>query len=142
MRTGAVGIRWPLRRSGRSTIGVETELFYLRDSESALLAGSPVNASAWGLTGLVGFRWDLKTDVGVNPFMSVGIGPSYQRAKGDVSGVTFSVDDFTFAYSGRAGATIDLSDRLALETAYRYLGTSQAGTPGVHAGEIGLNLNF
>jgi len=139
---GSIGVRHPFAHSGRSAYSIEGELLYARNSEDGIPFGTPVDASIWTLTGLVSLRWDYETGAGINPFLSVGGGPSYVRYKIESGLVSGSDDDFTFAYSGRAGFQIELTDQLSLEPAYRYLGTTQPGTPGAHSGEIGVNLSF
>ncbi len=137
---GAAGVGFDLGRRGLS---VETEILALRDSETLVdpFLGT-VTAKALGLAGLVSLRYDVETDFGVNPFASVGVGPGYLRASLDDGVTSTSGDDFTFAYSGRAGVTVDFSERFGVEAAYRFLDTSQNGFPAQHLVELGLNLGF
>jgi opacity protein-like surface antigen len=138
----AAGFRFKTYQQGNSVISSETEVLYARDSDTVDLLGTPVDATLWGVAGLTGFRWDYRTGVIVSPFASVGVGPAYFRGKLDDGLTVISDGDWTFAYSGRAGVTLDISESVSLETAYRYVGTTQAGTPGLHSGELGLNLKF
>ncbi|MDZ7627548.1 MAG: outer membrane beta-barrel protein [Parvularculaceae bacterium] len=137
---GSAGANFAIGRSGLS---VETELLILRDSEtfSDPFFGT-FTAKALALAGLVGLRYDLDTGSPVNPFASVGIGPGYLRATLDDGVSSITADDFTFAYSGRAGLTVDVTERFGFEAAYRYLDTSQSGASAQHSVELGLNLGF
>ena len=138
----ATGYRSVFHRVGRSTFAWEGELHFLRDSEDLLVLGVPVSTTFWGFTGLGGVRWNYALVDHVSPFASVGVGPAYFRAKASSPTGSVSDGDITFAYSGRAGVEFNISDQFSIETAYRYLGTTQSGTPGYHAGEVGLNYNF
>lgn len=134
----AAGFRFKTYQNGKSVISSETEVLYARDSESV----APLEFTLSGITALTGFRWEYKTGSGVNPFASVGIGPGYARLKIDDGIDAVVLDDWTFAYSGRAGVSLDITKAISIETAYRYLGTTQVGTPGQHSGEVGLNFGF
>jgi opacity protein-like surface antigen len=138
----ATGYRSTFHRAGRSAFAWEGELHYLRDSEDFLVLGVPTETSLWGLTGLGGVRWTYALSDVVSPFASIGVGPSYFRGKVESGGITVADGDFTVAYSGRTGLEFNISEQFSLETAYRYLGTTQSGTPGFHSAEVGLNLNF
>ena len=137
---GAAGVGFDLGNGGLS---VETEVLVLRDSETLVdpLFGT-ITAKALGIAGLVSLRYDVETDFGVNPFASVGVGPGYLRASLDDGVTSISDDDFTFAYSGRAGVTVDFSERFGVEAAYRYLDTTLSGASAQHFVELGLNLGF
>lgn len=138
----AAGYRTTFREAGRSTFSLEGELIYSRDSEDLLVLGLPVEATIWGLSAIGAVRWQYALGEHVSPFASVGIGPGYFHASLD-DGVTSIEDgDLTFAYTGRTGVAFAVSDQISLETAYRYLGTAQSGTPGYHTAEIGLNYDF
>jgi opacity protein-like surface antigen len=136
----AGGVGFDLRHPGLS---VETEVIGLRDTETLIdpFLGT-LTAKSLALAGLVSLRYDAKTDFGVNPFASVGVGPGYVRLTLDDGVTSISDDDITFAYSGRAGVTVDFTQRLGLEAAYRYLDTSQSGFAGQHLVELGLSLGF
>lgn len=140
--TVASGYRSVFHRAGRSAFAWEGELHYLRDSEDLLVLGVPVSTTLWGLTGLGGVRWTYQLSDFMSPFASAGIGPSYFRARATSLGATVSDGEITFAYSGRAGVEFNISEQFSLETAYRYLGTTQSGTPGFHSAEVGFNYNF
>lgn len=139
---GSIGWRKAFGNASASGLSFETELLYAHNSESGLILGTPIDAKVWTLTGLLGLRYDIRTRAGVNPFFSVGVGPSYIKTKISSLGGSASGDDITFAYSGRAGIDIKVSDRFSFEPAYRYTGTTQSGLPGVHSAELGLNLRF
>lgn len=138
----ATGYRSVFHRAGASAFAFEGELHFLRDEEDFLLLGVPTETTLFGLTGLGGVRWSYALAEYMSPFASVAIGPSYFRGKVESGGVTLADGDFTLAYSGRAGVEFNISDQFSLETAYRYLGTTQSGTPGFHSAELGLNYNF
>ena len=140
--SGSIGYRRVISQSGRSAFSIEGELLYARNSEDQIIPTVPVEATAWALTGLVSLRWDYAVGAPISPFASVGVGPSYMRGKVVSPLASVSDDDVTFAYSGRAGVVIGLSDNISLEPAYRYIGTTQSGAPGVHSAEVGFNLNF
>ncbi len=137
---GSVGAGFDLGNNGLS---VETEILVLRDTETLIdpFFGT-LTAKALALAGLVSLRYDVETDVGVNPFASVGVGPGYIRATLDDGVTSISDDDFTFAYSGRAGVTVDFTERFGVEAAYRYLDTTRDGFAAQHLVELGLNLGF
>lgn len=133
---GSIGYHAPF--SPGSQFGFETELVYLRDSETI----GPITATAGQLTALISLRWQYETGSRISPFVSAGIGPAYIHAKIDNGVTEISDSDLVLGYSGRAGVEIQLSDGLALETAYRYLGATDDGTAGFHAAEAGLNFTF
>ncbi len=137
---GAAGVGFDLGNKGLS---VETEVLVLRDSETFVdpFFGT-ITAKALGIAGLVSLRYDVDTDFGFNPFASVGVGPGYLRASLDDGVTSISDDDFTFTYTGRAGVTVDFSERFGVEAAYRFLDTSQNGFAAQHLVELGLNLGF
>jgi opacity protein-like surface antigen len=138
----STGYRKKFRQNGRSSFALEGELLYLRDTEDGTLLGVPFEATLWGLAGLGAVRWQYALGEHVSPFASVGIGPAYFRGKVESGGTTVSDGDFTAAYTGRAGLEISFSEKISLETAYRYLGTTQSGAPAFHSAELGLNYNF
>ncbi|NWG71322.1 MAG: porin family protein [Parvularculaceae bacterium] len=137
----AGGYRKTFAERGRSTFSWEGELVFSRDSEDITLLGGPVELTLWGLSGIGAVRWQYGLGA-VNPFASVGIGPGYFHASLDDGVTDVSDGDLTFVYTGRAGVEFNVSDQISLETAYRFLGTSQDGTPGYHSAELGLNYNF
>jgi len=137
----ATGYRKTFAERGRSTFSWEGELVFSRDSEDFVLPGGPVELTLWGLSGIGAVRWQYGLGP-VNPFASVGIGPGYFHANLDDGVTEISDGDFTFVYTARGGVEFNVSDQFSVETAYRFLGTSQDGTPAYHAAELGLNYNF
>ena len=138
----SVGYRKAWREHGKSRFGLEGELIYSRDSEDFLVLGLPVEVTTWGLAGVGALRWSYALSEHLSPFASVGIGPGYFHASIDDGITEISDGDLTFVYTGRAGLEVNVSEQISLETAYRYLGTTQDGTPGYHSAELGLNYNF
>ncbi|MEQ1928947.1 MAG: outer membrane beta-barrel protein [Parvularculaceae bacterium] len=138
----SAGYRKTWRESGRSRFGLEGELIYSRDSETFDVLGTPVDVTTWGLAAVGGLRWNYLLSDAVSPFASVAIGPGYFHANVDDGVTEVSDGDLTFVYTGRAGLEVNVSEQISLEGAYRYLGTSQSGTPGYHSAEFGLNYNF
>ncbi len=133
----ATGYRKVFAEHGRSTFSWEGELVFSRDSQDV----GPVELTLWGLSGIGAVRWQYGLGQ-INPFASVGIGPGYFHANLDNGVTEVSDGDLTFVYTARGGVEFNVSDQFSLETAYRFLGTSQDGTPAYHAAELGLNYNF
>jgi len=136
------GLIRPIRRWGDHLVNIELEVVYFGDSDNSLLLGAPVESSIWSVTALATLRYRYLTGALLDPYLSIGLGPAYYRGAVTAGGVTISDGEFVLGYSGRAGLIATLSDQLSLEAGYRYLGASRAGSIGVHAGEVGLNLGF
>ncbi|NJO37137.1 MAG: outer membrane beta-barrel protein [Rhizobiales bacterium] len=78
----------------------------------------------------------------MNPFLSAGIGPSYNRTSFDDGVTQLSNGSVGLGYSGRAGVEAHLVGRVSVEAAYRYLNATSDAAVAQHAGELGLNYNF
>ena len=136
----ALGYRGPITSGTRQNVwSWETELFFARDSED--IAGL-FTVDGYLLNGFASIRWDYKSFSGIGPYLSAGIGPSYIEATLSDATSSFTVSDWAFGYTGRAGVRTELSKRLSLDLGYRYLGVTDAGTAGLHAAEIGFNFDF
>ncbi len=131
----SVGYRNYFSDGGRAHWGWETELLYGRDSED--IAG--LDVTSWMLAALLGLRWQYDLTEHVMPFASAAVGPGYVKDK--VEGL-FEDDDITFVYTARAGLEIPLTAGVSAEGAYRFLGTTEDGTPMFHAAEIALNFDL
>ncbi len=140
---GSLGYRQIFAAKGKSIFSWEGEVLGARDSETLPtgLMGSDIDVSSTLIAGLASARWDYVLSEVLSPFVSAGIGIAYVRGSVDDGVASISNDDFEFAYTGRAGLAVNVTDQLGLEAAYRFVGVT-AGTDGFHGGELGLNYRF
>ncbi|MEO0399476.1 MAG: hypothetical protein AAF224_08670 [Pseudomonadota bacterium] len=149
---GSIGYDWKLARSGNSMFRIESELLVGRFSDTLELGPALTNpliettVSQWFLAGLVGVRWDGFIASPVSPYASMGVGPGLLTARATVTDLTTDVSasssgsEFSMVYSGRAGLQARLRDNFGVELGYRFLDYTDAGEPGRHSVELGLNL--
>ncbi len=135
------GYRKPFKVNGRFAWSIQPEIAYFKDASRIDVAGFPVESTFWGLAGLISMHWAYDLDF-VVPFASVGVGPLLLET--DVSDGISAFEDNTIAvgYSGVAGFQTPITDVIAIEAAYRYLGATRAEVFGFHTAEIGVSYRF
>lgn len=122
--------------------GYEAEIIYNRDSEVAFIGVGNADVAAMGVAALASARWQAPQLGPVTPFISAGIGPSYNRTSFDDGVTQLSSGSVGLGYSGRAGVEAQLIGRFSVEAAYRYLNATSDAAVAQHSGEVGLNYNF
>ncbi len=114
---------------------------------SADLSG---DVKTWGF--MINGYYDFMKENVVSPYVTAGIGALRHKGKIDaVGGLGVSAvkgDDTTFAYQLGFGAAYDLSEKVALDGGYRYLGGSDIKIStssfeyDAHELRVGLRYNF
>ena len=140
----SAGYRGSMSKLRNVAWSYETEFIYARNKETITVLTIPLEQKQFGIAGIAAMRWDF-TGARVGPFVSVGVGPVYSRARiEELSTTTLLLDesDWGFGYTGRAGLHAQVSNNIALEFGYRYLGASNDYVGGLHTGELGVNWRF
>lgn len=132
----------PIRRFGNHIISAEGEIVYYRDSDSVTIIGADVVSKIWSVSGLVGARYQYATGWNIDPFASFGIGPAYWKESLESGGVQNTNSALVFGYGGRAGLVASISDTLAIEGGYRFLGSTFGSSSIIQAAEVGVNWSF
>jgi len=127
----AVGYRWSPWLRTEALLNWSPQLTYQGQS-NFLGAGSdqPVSASGQGLSGFAVVYVDAPPVLGVHPFVGAGLGAArtqlgdvtyrFPGIAGDASTITQGGTSTSFAYLLTAGVSLPVSERIALELAYRW----------------------
>lgn len=132
----------PIKRFGNHLLSAEVETIYYRDADIVSALGIDVVSREWSLTGLLSARYQYSTGWIVDPFATFGVGTAFTKTALTTAGVRNSDDAFVFAYGGRAGLIAHVTNNLAIEGGYRFLGSTFDGSSNIQAVEVGVNLGF
>lgn len=135
------GFRRQIARNGRMVWSIQPNVVWQRESSELDVVGVPVDQAFWGLSGLISGRLEYQTSF-ITPFVEAGVGPGFFETVVD-DGVTKTTNgNLAAAYSGVAGFEKRVTDRIAIEAAYRYLGALREQAIGFHSGEVGVSYRF
>ena len=128
----AVGYRWSPWLRTEALLNWSPQLSYQGQSNFLGPAGSnqPVSASGQALSGFAVVYVDAPPVVGLQPFVGAGLGAArtqlgdvtyrFPGIAGDASTTTQGGTSTSFAYLLTAGVSLPVSERIALELAYRW----------------------
>ena len=128
----AVGYRWSPWLRTEALLNWSPQLSYQGQSNFLGPAGSnqPVSASGQALAGFAVVYVDAPPVLGVHPFVGAGLGAArtqlgdvtyrFPGIAGDASTITQGGTSTSFAYLLTAGVSLPVSERIALELAYRW----------------------
>jgi len=128
----AVGYRWSPWLRTEALMNWSPQLTYQGQSNFLGAAGSnqPVSASGHALAGFAVVYVDAPPVVGVRPFLGAGLGAArtqlgdvtyrFPGIAGDASTITQGGTSTSLAYLLTAGVSLPVSERIALELAYRW----------------------
>jgi len=128
----AVGYRWSPWLRTEALLNWSPQLTYQGQSNFLGAAGSnqPVRASGQALSGFAVVYVDAPPVVGMQPFVGAGLGAArtqlgdvtyrFPGIAADASTITQGGTSTSFAYLLTAGVSLPVSERIALELAYRW----------------------
>ncbi|MBI1392470.1 MAG: outer membrane beta-barrel protein [Alphaproteobacteria bacterium] len=139
--SGTLGYRRGIARKGRSVFWIEPAAVYFSDSQTTNVGAASFETTFSGTGALLslGYAYDLGR---ISPFATAGAGALKIETEVDDGFSEVSTGEMSVGYAGVAGVQARLFDDLALEAAYRYLGSVRTDIIGIHSLEVGVSYRF
>ncbi|MGD9800104.1 MAG: outer membrane beta-barrel protein [Parvularculaceae bacterium] len=129
------------RISERLPISFEGEVVFQRDTDPVLIGIGQEDATRRAVSGLIGLRYDGPKFGPVRPFFSGAVGPVHVKTQIDNGVTPLAASNIELGYGARAGLSLPVNDRWAIEAGYRLLGATNDDIK-THSAELGVSWRF
>lgn len=125
-------------------VRLDLEYFYRFESEKDYIGGVKGRETKFNWqTIMANIYYDFRNNTQLTPFVNGGLGLAYTSIKGKALGAPLSDSSSDFAWSLGAGISYAITDNLAMDISYRYIGVDlDVRDVDFHANEVLTGARF